>query len=174
MIWGYKGVIAAAGVTAMVAFSTGWTVHGWRVDAKQKKAVERAIEAYKAEAETQMAKQKTTTAAEVARGDRLAADLKSTRAALYDAQMANAALAASRAATTTRIIQDGEKIGDKLQGDYPCIRESWPSGLLEHANAFDYRPGFGDMSGPASDYNRQPAGRTFPRRTGPGYSSPWE
>lgn len=74
---------------------------------------------------------------EVDRANRLARDLQDARQALNDAIQSNAVLAASRAATTTQIIRDGEKIGSELEGDYAWIRNEWPRQLRDYANGKD-------------------------------------
>lgn len=52
---------------------------------------------------------------------------------LSQAYSDNARLAKSRASIETRIIEQGERIGQELKGSFPCIYEPWPDKLRSHA-----------------------------------------
>lgn len=52
---------------------------------------------------------------------------------LSQAYMDNATLAASRASTSTRVIQEAQEIGQNLKTDYPCLYEPWPRELRNFA-----------------------------------------
>lgn len=56
---------------------------------------------------------------------------------LSQAYRDNASLAASRASTNTRVIQEGQDIGQDLKDDYPCIYREWPSRLSNYAFNLD-------------------------------------
>jgi len=126
----FQSYLITAGLTGLVAFGAGWKVKSWKIGDEHKKAMQELALAANAE----LKKQKGLTADETERADRLSDDNQDLRQALNDTMQANAILAASRASTTTKIIETGDKIGAELEKDYEWIRFAWPSGLIDYAN----------------------------------------
>ena len=129
-----KAIAITSGASLLFGtFAGGYLVHKlwWgKVQADKAKATQTTLDM----TQDALEKQKSLAEDETDRADKLNQDLQRTRQALNDAMQANAVLAASRASTTTRIIDNGEQLGKKLEGDYAWLRYAWPSELLDYAN----------------------------------------
>ena len=139
---GWKAKAAVLSGTFLAgSLGGGWAVHKLWWGASQKAKLE-ATETALATTKDALSTQRTMAINETARANRLAADLSRTQSALDAALAANVSLAASRASTTTRIIQGGEDVADAIteDGSFAWIRYAWPDRLRDYANG-DAGPG---------------------------------
>jgi hypothetical protein len=132
-LFNIKGLVGTLAAGALLGFGGG----SWFSGAVQaKKDLKTTQAALTAEQEARK-RQVELTNDEVERANRLSLDLQDTRQALNDAIQANAVIAASRAATHTKTILEGEKIGTELEGNYAWIRYAIPDELRLYANGDD-------------------------------------
>ena len=147
IVMGAKGMAITGGAAFLVgSIGGGWVVNKiWWGKAQAEKLATAEASLKATELTLDATKRSAISAAERAQDEAQARS--ETEQRLSRAYDDNARLAASRASTRTEIIQTGDKIGQELKTDYPCIYEPWPDRLRSFAFDTDTAEGLRGSAG---------------------------